>query len=393
MKKFFLALAFVAASVALYANPICYFTYGQARRTVHFLNTQDELVIYCGHQFELETYVIVSDIWMERVSSRYYEIWLYGIDAYTGDEIYMPIDLSCIWLLDRWTNSMYNAARYLHFQIDAPFTTLVWTMPAYTGFVRVAHPAYYHRSYHYDIHRHGWRPAPEVGLPVYYMRPPTAPMPVIANPYVPGRERPVVHVDNTLPSRPQPTTSRTTSTPVRNVNPTPTNNNGNRPPADPAVNGGGNNHDTRTSGTSDRNTSSSNSGGTTGRTPSTSTNNNMNPTPTPGSNTGRTPSTSTTRPTTTPTSTTTPSRTTTSQPRTSSSDKPSTTTTTPNRNTSQPRTTSTNTRPSNTATKTTSTSTNNRNTSSSTSGSRNTNNTNNGKATSTTTRTSSSSRR
>lgn len=243
MKKIIFILLFAVASVALYANPICYFTYSQARRTVNYLNKQNELVIYCGHEYELETYVIVSDIWLERANSRYYEVWLYGIDAYTGDEIYMPLDLSCVWLLNHWTNEMYNAARYLHFQCDAPYTTLVWSMPVYTGFVRVAHPTFYRRSYHYEIHRYGWHPVSDIVLPAYYMRPPTAPMPVVVGPYVPGRERPTVRIDNTLPSRPQPTTTRTASTPTRSngattqpTNPAPTNNNSNRSTSTPSTN-------------------------------------------------------------------------------------------------------------------------------------------------------------
>jgi len=308
MKKLILALLFVAAGLALEANPICYFTYSQARRTVLFLNTQNELVVYCGHAYELETYVIVSDVWQERVNSRYYEVWLYGIDAYTGDEIVMPIDLSCIWLLDRWSNEMYNAASYLHFHCDAPYTTLVWTMPSYHSFVRVAHPSYYRRSYHYDIHRHGWHPTPEVGLPVYYMRPPTAPMPVVVTPYVPGRERPTVQVNNSVTPRPQPTTSRTASTSVRSsstpasTSPTriPSTNvrTGDNPRPQPTTTTPSTGSvNTRTSSTPTRTTSTTT--GTTTTTPTTTR-----------------PSTSrpTTTPSTTNTTTTTPSRSTTSRP-------------------------------------------------------------------------------
>lgn len=262
MKKLLLALAFFAASVTLYANPICYFTFSQARRTLNFLSEQNELVIFCGHQYELETYVIVSDVWIERVNSRYYEIWLYGIDAYTGEDLFMPIDLSCIWLLDRWSNTMYNAARYLHFYCDAPYTTLIWAMPSYHSFTRVAHPTHYSRTYHYDVHRHGWRPTPGAGLPPYYMRTPTAPMPIIASPYVPGRERPTVQINNSATQRPAPTTTRTASTPVRTTTPEPAGNNrqpsassgSNRPASGNSSTQGGT-HDTRTSGTTTRSSS------------------------------------------------------------------------------------------------------------------------------------------
>ena len=218
MKKLFLLLVFVAAGWALKANPVCYFTYSQARRTVNYLSMQDELMIYCGYEYELETYVIVSDVWYERVNQRYYEVWLYGFDAYTGEEIYMPIDLSCVWLFDRRHDVVYNAAKTLRFQCDAPYISITWAMPVYHGFTRMIHPTYYTRTYHYDVHRYGWRPTPAMRLPVYYMRPPSAPMPVIVNSYVPGRERPVVQVNNQNPSRPVPTTSRTPVTQTRTNN-------------------------------------------------------------------------------------------------------------------------------------------------------------------------------
>ncbi|KWW31044.1 MAG: hypothetical protein AUK63_727 [bacterium P3] len=339
MKKFLVALVFVAASMALYANPICYFTYSQARRTVNYLNTQKELVIYCGHEYELETYVIVSDVWAERLNARYYEVWLYGIDAYTGEEIYMPIDLSCIWLLDNWSNQIYNAARHLHFQCDAPYTTLVWSMPVYHGFVRVAHPSYYRRTYHYDLHRRGWRPMPDAGLHVYYMRPPSAPMPIVVNSYVPGRERPTVHIDNSVTSRPIPTTSRTASTSTRTSGTqTPAQTGSSRQPSTPAsgnrpgrVNppaAPSSSVNTRTGSSRSNVTPSGNNSGTNGRTGSTSTRNANIPVSAP-SGTSRTSSgsaparqtkasttASTSRTVATPRTSTTPSRTTTSQPRT-----------------------------------------------------------------------------
>ncbi|MBQ0016166.1 MAG: hypothetical protein KBT04_04215, partial [Bacteroidales bacterium] len=99
MKRLFAIIAMVSAMLAVSANSVHYFTAAQANRVVRYLNQQNELMIYCGYEDELESYILVNEVWSERVNSRYFEVWLFGYDAYTGEEVFMPIDLDCIWLL------------------------------------------------------------------------------------------------------------------------------------------------------------------------------------------------------------------------------------------------------------------------------------------------------
>ena len=114
MKKIVLTLALMIATLTVAAENILYFTYNQAARTVACLNNQDELMIYCGYEDELPTYVLINEVWAEQISSSFYEIWLYGYDAYTGEEVYMPIDLECIYLMQN--RNIYSAAQYLRFK-------------------------------------------------------------------------------------------------------------------------------------------------------------------------------------------------------------------------------------------------------------------------------------
>ena len=180
------------------AHSIRYFTESQAVRTVRYLNAQNEMMIYCGYDYEIETYVLINEVWMERVNSAYYEIWVYGYDAYTGDEIYMPLDLGCVWLFS--AGRIYNAAQYLRFHTSVRTPSFTWYIPHYNPFTRVMHRPGYVRSYHYDIHRHGWMPPayhhgpgmPPPPLPPYYMRQPGTPAPHPSNTWTPGVDRPVV---------------------------------------------------------------------------------------------------------------------------------------------------------------------------------------------------------
>ncbi len=175
------------------ANSVRYFTRSQAARVANTLDAQNELMIYCGYDYELATYVIVNEVWAERVNSKYYEIWLFGYDAYTGEEIYMPIDLSCIWLYNAYGNRMYSAAQYLRFRSTVATPNFYWTMPPYNAFVRHYHDPHFNHgyTYHYEIHRYGWRPPmPPAGGPwpyhPYYMRTPHTPAPVPVRPFTPG---------------------------------------------------------------------------------------------------------------------------------------------------------------------------------------------------------------
>lgn len=200
MKRIAIIVVMALMSLTASATSIRYFTYAQASRTVKYLNAQQEMMIYCGYDYEIETYVLINEVWMERINSAYYELWVYGYDAYTGDEIYMPLDLQCVWLYS--AGRMYNAAQYLRFHATVHKPSFAWYVPAYNPYTRRVHMVGYVRSYHYDIHRHGWVPpaTPMHGwgphthppLPPYYMRTPQTPAPVPTNTWTPGVEHPQV---------------------------------------------------------------------------------------------------------------------------------------------------------------------------------------------------------
>ena len=184
-------------TLAASANSARYFTRPQATRVASTLDAQAELMIYCGYEYELATYVIINEVWAEPVNSKYYEIWLFGYDAYTGEEIYMPIDLSCIWLFNNIGNRMYSAAQYLRFRSTVKTPNFYWTMPPYNPFTRYYHDPNFRRmyTYHYEIHRYGWRPPahPAHGpLPHHpsYIRTPHTPATVPHKPFTPGIDHP-----------------------------------------------------------------------------------------------------------------------------------------------------------------------------------------------------------
>ncbi len=200
MKRIAIIVVTVLMSLTASAHSIRYFTYAQATRSVQYLNAQHEMMIYCGYDYEIETYVLINEVWMERVNSAYYELWVFGYDAYTGDEVYMPLDLQCVWLYS--AGRMYNAAQYLRFHATVRHPSFAWYVPAYHPFTRGLHRVGFTHSYHYDIHRHGWRPPvpPPHGygphthppLPPYYMRTPQTPAPTPSHAWTPGVEHPQV---------------------------------------------------------------------------------------------------------------------------------------------------------------------------------------------------------
>ena len=200
MKKIILTMLLTLATLTASAKEIRYFTNSQARRVAAALDAQDELMIYCGYEDELATYVIVNEAWAEAVNSKYYEIWLYGFDAYTGEEIYMPVDLSCIWLYNHHGNRMYSAAQYLRFRGTFATPNFYWTMPPYNPFVRHYHDPHFNScyTYHFHIHRHGWHPGMiPPGGPAhyhpYYTRTPNTPAPVPTKPFTPGVNYPTTN--------------------------------------------------------------------------------------------------------------------------------------------------------------------------------------------------------
>ena len=228
MKRIAIVAVMVLMSLAATARSVHYFTFSQASRTVSHLNAQNEMMIHCGYDYEIPTYVLVNEVWMERVNSAYYEIWVYGYDAYTGDEIYMPIDLQCVWLYSG--NRMYNAAQYLRFHVSVVQPSFTWHIPTYNHYVRVVHRPGYARTYHYHIHRHGWTPpaytygpgAPPPPLPYYYLRAPHHPAPMPAGAWTPGVNRPTVPTPATTSTRDN---NPTTGTAVRSSHSTGRSNN------------------------------------------------------------------------------------------------------------------------------------------------------------------------
>lgn len=217
MKRIAIVAVMLMLGLGAGARSIHYFTFSQASRTVSHLNRQSELMIYCGYDYEIETYVLVNEVWMERVNSAYYEIWLYGFDAYTGEEIYMPLDLQCVWLYS--AGRMYNAAQYLRFRVSAHTPAIAWRVPPYNPFTRRVHRTGYTRTYHYDVHRHGWMPPTRHHGDVhpYYMRDPRTTPPMPENKWTPGVDRPKVTIaDRTRDTNPA-TGQRATQT-TRSVN-------------------------------------------------------------------------------------------------------------------------------------------------------------------------------
>ena len=223
MKRLIFSFMFMFAALSAMAGSVHYFTRSQAIRVAHYLNTQDEMMIYCGYENELETYVLLNEVWYEPVNSQYFELWVYGYDAYTGEEIFMPFDLDCIWLQHGY--SMFNAAKYLRFRCEVYTPNIVWSVPTYSRYTRVVHPAVYTRTYHYDVHSYGWiPPAPPVYHPShpmppappihpYYMRRPTEAPRVPQGSYTPGKERPQYTdvATSATSSRPAPSSSRPSS--------------------------------------------------------------------------------------------------------------------------------------------------------------------------------------
>ena len=233
MKRIAILVVMMAWAITASATSVLYFTRSQADRAVSYLNRQSELMIYCGYEYEIETYVLLNEVWAERVNSAYYELWIYGWDAYTGEEIYMPIDLQCIWLYS--AGQMYNAAQALRFRTSGSLhrPAFAWTVPAYNHYTRVTHRPGYVRTYHYDVHRHGWMPpappahhhsGPAVHpIHPYYMRAPHTPAPKPRGTWTPGVDRPQIETPQPSRSssgvRPTPTQSGTATSPTTGANP------------------------------------------------------------------------------------------------------------------------------------------------------------------------------
>lgn len=207
MKRIATLAVILLLGIAAQAHSVRYFTLSQAQRTVRYLDAQNEMMIYCGYDYEIETYVLINEVWMERVNSAYYEIWVYGYDAYTGEEIYMPLDLGCVWLYS--AGRMYNAAQYLRFHVSVQTPHLTWSVPIYNHYTRVRHHPGFTVTYHYHVHTHGWMPPayshhgpgmPPPPMHPYYMRSPNTPAPRPQAAWTPGVDRPQVVTGSSVPA-------------------------------------------------------------------------------------------------------------------------------------------------------------------------------------------------
>lgn len=322
MKRIAFLVVMMAWAITASATSVLYFTRSQADRAVSYLNRQSELMIYCGYEYEIETYVLLNEVWAEKVNSAYYELWIYGWDAYTGEEIYMPIDLQCIWLYS--AGHMYNAAQYLRFRTSSTLhqPTITWTVPAYNTYTRVIHRPGYVRTYHYDVHRHGWMPptynhthhhSGQHHIHPYYLRAPHTPAPQSHGTWTPGVNRPQIETAHPAGSssgvRPTPTQSGTATSSSTGANPSRSNST-----ATPTRSGSTTTTTTPSRSSSTTTTTPSRSGNTTTTTPSRSSSTTTTTPSRSESNTATAPSrsgnTSTTKPSRSgkSTTTTTPSR-------------------------------------------------------------------------------------
>ena len=149
MKKviFVLTFLFLASTVSFADSSVQFFRKSQATRVVNYLNQHPEVLFYCGCYPDFQTsYVYTYDVWMERYSLTYYEVWIYGFDVKTNEEIYTPVDLNCVWV--EGTNGYpVNVAQALGFKHRVCEATFRWRMPVYNTRPRVAHPAHYQHNY------------------------------------------------------------------------------------------------------------------------------------------------------------------------------------------------------------------------------------------------------
>jgi hypothetical protein len=149
MKKviFVLTFLFLASTVSFADSSVQFFKKSQANRVVNYLNNHPEMLFYCGCYPDFQTtYVYALDVWMERYSLTYYEVWIYGFVVKTNEEIYTPVDLNCVWVEG---NNGYpaNVAQILGFKHRVCEANFRWRIPIYNARPRVIHPATYQHNY------------------------------------------------------------------------------------------------------------------------------------------------------------------------------------------------------------------------------------------------------
>ena len=149
MKKVIFVLTFLvfASTVSFADSSVQFFRKSQATRVVNYLNQHPEMLFYCGCYPDFQTsYVYALDVWMERYSLTYYEVWIYGFDVKTNEEIYTPLDLNCVWV-EGANGYPANVAQILGFKHRVCEATFRWRIPVYNTRPRVVHPTYYQHNY------------------------------------------------------------------------------------------------------------------------------------------------------------------------------------------------------------------------------------------------------
>ena len=149
MKKviFVLTFLFLASTVSFADSSVQFFRKSQATRVVNYLNQHPEMLFYCGCYPDFQSsYVYALDVWMERYSLTYYEVWIYGFDVKTNEEIYTPLDLNCVWV-EGANGYPANVAQILGFKHRVCEATFRWRIPVYNTRPRVVHPATYQHNY------------------------------------------------------------------------------------------------------------------------------------------------------------------------------------------------------------------------------------------------------
>lgn len=138
---------FLASTASFADSSVQFFRKSQATRVVNYLNQHPEMLFYCGCYPDFQSsYVYALDVWMERYSLTYYEVWVYGFDVKTNEEIYTPIDLNCVWV-EGSNGYPANVAQILGFKHRVCEATFRWRIPIYNARPRVVHPATYQHNY------------------------------------------------------------------------------------------------------------------------------------------------------------------------------------------------------------------------------------------------------
>lgn len=149
MKKIILVMSFLllAATATFADTSVQFFKKSQATRVVNFLNDNPEILIYCAcyPNYEPE-YVFTTDVWMERYSYTYYEIWIYGFNVKTREIVCTPIDLNCIWVAGP-NGYPFSVAQQLGFVNRVCTANFRWRMPVYRPMPRQPHPREFHQTY------------------------------------------------------------------------------------------------------------------------------------------------------------------------------------------------------------------------------------------------------